>query len=81
LNDSGAELTAACLDRRVAPGPALRERLSECHDDLARRLAAYLAARGDLEAEIRQALLYRSIPAEMEATMIHAKRHYQSATQ
>jgi hypothetical protein len=81
LDEGAGALTAACLDGPVAPGPALRDRLDDCHSDLAAKLASLLAAREDLAPEVRQALLYRSIPAEMDVTMARAERLYYSGTQ
>lgn len=81
LDEGAGALTAACLDGPVAPGPALRDRLNDCHSDLAAQLASLLAAREDLAPEVRRALLYRSIPAEMDATMARAERLYYSGTQ
>lgn len=81
LDGIEAELAAACLHRPVAVGPDLRDRLNDCHSDLAGKLASLLAAREDLAPEVRQALLYRSIPSEMDVTMARAERLYYSGTQ
>ena len=69
LADVSAELAAAYPDRPVTVGPQLRDRLSSYHADLAENLATYLSTRPDLDPEVRQALLYRSFPEEMDATV------------
>ena len=73
LGDVSTEMAAASRREPMPVGQDLRRRLSDCHAELAERLAAYLRDCPDLAPETRQALLYRSFPEEMSATLEHAK--------
>jgi hypothetical protein len=73
LADAGKTLAQDRRDKRVEVGPTLRRQLRDHHAEVAEVVAAVLSERRNLAPEVRDALLYRSFPREMDETVAEAE--------
>lgn len=73
LAEWGKVLAQGRQDERVEVGPRLRQQLRDYHADVAEDVATVLSERRHLAPEVRNALLYRSFPREMDETVSEAE--------